>query len=128
MAIDDELDDRTLILADVGRKARRQVEEFVEKLLDRHMVPEQAHEIAQVLSEGRWTNDFPIDVEQVQKFGLPVSTHLPQEVRALVGLHPQPRGRQPSVEYIPAPAPSPDGQPQRRWVSSPRQPARPAGR
>jgi ClpP class serine protease len=127
MAIDDELDDPTLILAGIGRKARRQVDEFVEKLFDRHMVAEQAHEIAQALSDGRWTHDFPIDVEQVQKFGLPVSTDLPKEVRALMGLYPQPGGRQPSVEYVPAPAPSPDGQAQRRWAPSPRHPARPAG-
>ncbi|HYU39087.1 MAG TPA: ATP-binding cassette domain-containing protein [Acidimicrobiia bacterium] len=37
-----------------------------------------------------------------------------------------PVGRRPSVEYIPAP--SPDRAQQRRWVQSPRQPARPAGR
>ncbi|MDQ6854548.1 MAG: ATP-dependent Clp protease proteolytic subunit [Actinomycetota bacterium] len=123
-----ELDDRTLILADVGRKARRQVEEFVEKLLDRHMTPDDAREIARALSEGRWTHDFPIDVERAQKLGLPVSTDLPDEVRSLMGLYPQPRGRRPSVEYIPAPAPSRDGESQRRWVPSPRAPARPAGR
>jgi ClpP class serine protease len=123
-----ELDDRTLILADVGRKARHQVEEFVEKLLDRHMTADEARETARALSEGRWTHDFPIDIDHAQKLGLPVSTDLPDEVRALMGLYPQPRGRRPSVECIPAPAPSRHGSPQRRWVPSPRAPARPAGR
>jgi ClpP class serine protease len=104
------------------------VEEFVEKMLDRHMTTDDAREIARALSEGRWTHDFPIDVDHAQKLGLPVSTDLPDEVRTLMGLYPQPRGRRPSVEYIPAPAPSPDGAPQRRWVPSPRAPARPAGR
>jgi ClpP class serine protease len=98
-----EVKDRTLILADVGRKAQRQVESFVTELLQPHMTPENAKEVARMLSEGRWTHDFPIDVEHAQALGLPVSTDLPDEVRDLMGLYPQPRGRRPSVEYIPGP-------------------------
>jgi ClpP class serine protease len=95
--------DRTLILADVSRKAQVQVREFVARLLVRHLPPERAEEIAATLSEGRWTHDFPIDVERARSLGLPVETELPSEVRALMGLFAQPRGRRPSVEYIPAP-------------------------
>jgi ClpP class serine protease len=58
-----EVDDRTLILADVGRKAQHQVETLIEKLLARHLPAERAREVAQALSEGRWTHDFPIDVD-----------------------------------------------------------------
>jgi ClpP class serine protease len=61
-----------------------------------------------MLSEGRWTHDFPIDVDQATKLGLPVSTDLPNEVRELMALYPQPKGRRPSVEYIPTPYRAPD--------------------
>jgi len=44
-----------------------------------------------VLSEGRWTHDFPIDAQRAMGLGLPVSTDLPDEVRVLMGLYPQAR-------------------------------------
>ena len=93
-----EVDDRTLILADVGRKALKQVRELVTGLLRRHMDDEQATEVATQLSEGRWTHDFPIDARHVRALGLPVSEELADEVRLLMHLYPQPRGRRPSVE------------------------------
>jgi ClpP class serine protease len=103
-----ETKDQTLILADVSRKAQKQVQEFVEKLLSATIQSPRAREVAKMLSEGRWTHDFPIDVEQAQKLDLPVSTDLPDEVRELMQLYPQPKGRRPSVEYIPAPYGSQD--------------------
>jgi ClpP class serine protease len=115
-----EIDDKTLILADVGRKAQRQVEGFVQKLLVKRLPEQQAQELAHTLSEGRWTHDFPIDVDMAHELGLPVSTGLPDEVRLLMRLYPQPKGRRPSVEYVPAPYDMPPrtlpahGQPGRR--------------
>ncbi len=94
--------DRTLILADVSRKAQQQVQTFVERLLKPHL-DGNAPDVARMLSEGRWTHDFPIDVEYARSLGLPVSTDLPDEVRLLMRLYPQPRNRRPSVEYIPVP-------------------------
>jgi ClpP class serine protease len=102
-----EVDDKTLILADVGRKAQHQVEAFVRKLLAKRLPEDHAKDLAQALSEGRWTHDFPIDAEMAQNLGLPVSTDLPDEVRALMALYPQPKGRRPSVEYIPSPYDTP---------------------
>jgi len=98
-----EVHDKTLILGDVSRKAQQQVKAFVEQILMSHVKPERAGELAQMLSEGRWTHDFPISPEYAQELGLPVSTDLPDEVRQLMRLYPQPRGRRPSVEYIPLP-------------------------
>ncbi len=46
-----ETDDRTLILADISRKAQVQVREFVEDLLCRRMPDERAGELATMLSE-----------------------------------------------------------------------------
>ena len=115
------VDDKTLILADISRKAQAQVRDFVTELLAKHQAPDRAAEIATTLSEGRWTHDFPIDVDHARELGLTVSTELPPEVRTLMRLYPQARGRRPSVEYIPTPyeLPAPP--------SGPRRPA-PAGR
>jgi ClpP class serine protease len=96
-------EDRTLVLADVSRKAQHQVELFVKQLLGRHLPADRAGDLAHALSEGRWTHDFPISPDLAEEFGLPVSTELPDEVRLLMRLYPQPRGRRPSVEYIPSP-------------------------
>jgi ClpP class serine protease len=98
------VDDKTLVWADVGRKARQQVEAFVERLLARHLPADRAHEVAQTLTEGRWTHDFPIDVDHAQKLGFPVSTDLPVEVRDLMTFYPQSRVREPSVEYVSSPS------------------------
>jgi ClpP class serine protease len=98
-----ETDDKTLILADVARKAQAQVRQFVSELLRRQMDDTRAEELATTLSDGRWTHDFPIDAELARSFGLKVETHLPDEVRQLMRLYPQPRNRRPSVEYLPIP-------------------------
>jgi ClpP class serine protease len=109
-----ETDDKTLILADISRKAQSQVRDFVRELLTKQLPPERAAELATTLSDGRWTHDFPIDVKLAQSLGLRVSTELPDEVRELMRLYPQPRGRRPSVEYIPLPYESPQAPKQPR--------------
>ena len=53
-------DDQTLIMADVGRKAIVQVEGFTTRLLERHMPPERARDVAHVLASGVWTHDHPL--------------------------------------------------------------------
>ena len=53
-------DDQTLIMADVGRKAIAQVEGFTERLLERHMTPERARDVAHLLATGVWTHDHPL--------------------------------------------------------------------
>jgi ClpP class serine protease len=102
-----ETDDKTLIFADISRKAQAQVRDFVSEILRRQLPDERAAALATTLSDGRWTHDFPVDVKLAQSLGLNVSTDLPDEVRELMRLYPQPRGRRPSVEYIPAPYEAP---------------------
>lgn len=116
------VDDETLILSDLSRKALRQVKAFVENLLTPKMDTDQAARLADTLSQGHWTHDYPLLAKEAQELGLPVSTDLPNEVRDIMRLYPQPRGRRPSVEYIPMPYRSPeDGQrrPSRDRHSSP---------
>lgn len=108
-----KLDDKTLILADVSRKAQTQVREFVAELLRRQMSDAQAVELARMLTDGRWTHDYPIDVKHGQALGMKISTELPDPARVLMRLYPQPRGRRPSVEYIPVPYGAPP-EPERR--------------
>jgi len=116
------VNDRTLILADVAAKAIRQVDETVQHVLQSKGVEvEQAKNIAEQLSTGKWTHDYPLDVETLKCLGLPVSERLPDEVFTLMALYPQPMRGQPSVQYIPAPY----SQPVRRVEHAPAEPPQP---
>jgi len=112
-------DDRTLILADIAEKALRQVKNTVLGLVADRMPAEQAERISELLTQGHWTHDYPIDALQAEAMGLKVSTNIPTEVYDLMQLYPQQAQRRPSVEYIPLPYP-PD--------PADRRPARPTGR
>ncbi|MDW8245180.1 MAG: ATP-dependent Clp protease proteolytic subunit [Sandaracinaceae bacterium] len=96
-----EVDDRTLILADIAKKAIRQLEEAAAELLTRSMSVEKAKEVAALLARGQWTHDYPITVEEAQKLGLPVRSDIPREVLRVMSLFPQPVRRQSTVEYLP---------------------------
>ena len=99
-----EIDDKTLILADVGRKAIVQLKEAAKKLLSRRLPAEQAEALAEKLSTGTWTHDYPIAAEEARELGLPVSTEMPNRVLELMALYPQPVHTQPGgVEYLPVP-------------------------
>jgi len=63
-------DDETLILGDIARKAVVQVRETVVELV-RDRMPAEAETLATMLSEGRWTHDYPIRLEQAVVFGQP---------------------------------------------------------
>ena len=98
-----EVDDKTLILADVARKAIAQVQTRAQAILAEHIPAEQAETLARTLSEGRWTHDYPITVEEARELGLLVSTEMPEVVYKLMTLYRQPGQRRPSVQYIPVP-------------------------
>lgn len=98
-----EVDDQTLILADVAEKAVRQVRESVKELLTRTQSPEQAEKVADLFSSGTWTHDYPITFEQAKQLGLNVRSDMPPDILQLMSLYPQPVRRQPSVEFLPIP-------------------------
>ena len=99
-----EIDDETLILSDMARKARKQVHAcLVETLIANDMPQEKAEKIATALSCGQWTHDYPITFEEAKELGLPVSSDLSNEIYQLMDLYPQAAGRRPSVESIPLP-------------------------
>jgi len=99
-----EIDDQTLILADVAQKALQQVWKTVYGIVrGRGGSEELARTLATALSSGQWTHDYPISVQEARELGLNVSTDMPREVYQLMALYPQPAQRRPSVQYIPMP-------------------------
>lgn len=101
----DKIEDQTLVLADVAQKAMNQVRESIFHILKDKFPdkPEKAQELAQILTEGRWTHDYPITYEELTGMGLPVSVGILREIYELMELYPQPPQRRPSVQYIAMP-------------------------
>jgi ClpP class serine protease len=112
--------DEFLMLADMAQKARIQVASFVAQVLMKHLPEKQSLQVATVLTEGRWTHDYPITVQAARQLGLKVSTEMPLMVYGLMELYPQGGGIKPSVWYVPlrrgAPAP---GAPQQTPATRP---------
>jgi len=98
-----DIDDKTLILADVARKAQNQMKNFVKSILAERLDKKTAEKIATTLTGGRWTHDYPITFEEAKKIGLPVSDDLPDEIYEFMDLFPQAKAQRPSVQYIPVP-------------------------
>jgi ClpP class serine protease len=73
-------------------------------LLKEKLGEERAREVAQTLTEGRWTHDYPITFEIARELGLNVRTEVPSEVYELMEMYPQPlMQRHPGVEFFPLP-------------------------
>lgn len=117
-----EIEDQTLIMADLSRKAIQQVQRFVRTLLmdtipTPKIQPEKVESIVDALTTGKVTHDYPITVEEATEMGLPISVGLPRSIYNLMELYPQPQGGRPSVQYIPMPykpgptLPEPKGRP-----------------
>jgi ClpP class serine protease len=107
------INDQTLILADIAAKAQTQMAAVLTDILQKHFSKDNAAALALLLSDGRWTHDFPITVHAARKLGLPVSTEVPDLVYELMALHPQGQTTRPSVLYVPF-RPAPQEGPSRR--------------
>jgi ClpP class serine protease len=101
----ERISDETLIRADIGRKAIAQVKQSAGELMKRSLTAEQAGTLAEKLSTGTWTHDYPIWAATAKEFGLHVSTNMPDDVLELMKLYPQPVRTQSGggVEYLPVP-------------------------
>ena len=99
----EEIDDTTFILVDIAAKAQNQMREFVAGLLRDRMNAERADRLARLLTEGTWTHDYPITLDQAREFGLPVTPGMPAGIHQLMDLFPQAMPRRPSVAYVPVP-------------------------
>ena len=96
-----EIDDQTLIFADVGQKAIEQLRRQATELLRAPMTPDAAKALAEQLTSGRWTHDYPITVSEARALGLPVNTDMPDDVLDLMMLFPQPVRTTQGVEFGP---------------------------
>jgi len=96
-----DIDDGTLILADMGRKAIDEIAREVQALLPDATPAETAAQIARTLTEGRWTHDYGLSAGEVTEIGLRVTQEMPREVMALMNLYQQPFRRMPGVEFSP---------------------------
>lgn len=95
--------DELLVLADVAEKAITEIQSFIVKLLEDKLGADKAREVAKLLTEGNYTHDYPITVEEARKLGLNVKTDVPPEVYMLMKLYPQALQQRPGVEYLPRP-------------------------
>jgi len=100
-----KVDDETLILADISRKAIQQVKETIQRIACCVYTEEERQRLAETLATGKWTHDYPITVDEARALGLKISTDMPPEIYQLMNLYPQANARRPSVEYIPLPYP-----------------------
>lgn len=99
-----DLDDETLIMGQIARKAMRQIRDLIIRVTTANGMPlEQAELIAEALGSGRFTHDYPVNYDMARELGLPVSTDMPETIYELMALYPQPSQRRPSVQYIPLP-------------------------
>ena len=98
-----DIDDNTLVLADMGKKAINQIQATAEILLKGSMDDDKARALSTALTEGRWTHDYPIFADEAQALGMNVDTDMPNSVMEMMSLYPQPTKNIPSVEYLPEP-------------------------
>jgi ClpP class serine protease len=99
----DELDDRTLYLAEESRKALAQIKGLVRTLVKDIRDEEETEKIVEELVSGKYTHDFPITAEEAcELLGECVNRELPREVYSLMSLYKmENRPRRPSVEFVP---------------------------
>lgn len=98
-----EVDDATLILESIGRKAIAQLRAAISDLLSDKFSEEKRNELATVMTSGKWTHDYGITAGQAKEMGFAVNTDMPPIIYDMMRLYPQPVRRMPSVEYLPFP-------------------------
>ncbi|HHY76715.1 MAG TPA: hypothetical protein GX500_08130 [Firmicutes bacterium] len=99
-----DIDDQTIMLADMAEKAIKQVTQTVAEMLEQRFDKEKAWELAQKLTSGQWTHDYPLTCEELSKLGFPpICGEMPEEIYRLMELYPQPAQNRPSVQYVPVP-------------------------
>ncbi|MCR3883741.1 hypothetical protein P0O24_09250 [Methanotrichaceae archaeon M04Ac] len=99
----DEVDDKTIILADQAEKALSQIEGLVRTILDGKCDGENADVIVEEFVSGKYTHDHPFLAEDATKLlGDCVKTDVPGEVYDLMKLfRMEVARRRPGVEYVP---------------------------
>lgn len=97
----EHVDDQTLIEADIARMALTQVREEVLALVADKLDAEAAARLADELTTGRYTHDYPLSPARCRELGIPVSEDFPELLHDLMDHYPQLRSQRPSVHYLP---------------------------
>jgi len=98
----DDIDDRTIILADEAKKALAQIEATVRRLLGGRYPSQVVETVVEEFVRGKYTHDNPITAEDAKRIGLAVKTEVPPEVYQLMQLYRmEVRQRRPGVEFVP---------------------------
>ncbi|SDL91136.1 SDH family Clp fold serine proteinase [Halarsenatibacter silvermanii] len=95
-----EVDDDTLIKADIAEKAVIQLENFLEGILADDFEPGEIEKITKNLSRGKFTHDFALTCDVLQELNIDHHTDLPDGIYELMKLYPQPGQGYPSVNYL----------------------------
>lgn len=98
-----EVDDQTLIMADIAEKAVKQVRQSLFEILKDRLDDGKAWDLAGILTEGQWTHDHPIRCGELADMGLPACGIMPREIYELMDHYPQPMRQKSNVQYIPLP-------------------------
>ncbi|WP_411289474.1 SDH family Clp fold serine proteinase [Methanothrix sp.] len=99
----DEIDDKTLILAEEARKAVEQMKALLRRIVCSGCDEETVNRIIEEMVSGKYTHDHPFLAEDVKALlGDRVRTDVPQEVYELMALYRMDISRRrPGVEYVP---------------------------
>ncbi|MBN1322796.1 MAG: ATP-dependent Clp protease proteolytic subunit [Methanotrichaceae archaeon] len=99
----DEIDDKTLILAEEAKKAMAQMEALIRRIVEAKCDEEMTNGIIEEFISGKYTHDHPFIFEDAQLLlGSCVKTDVPEEVYELMALFRMEVGRRrPGVEYVP---------------------------
>jgi ClpP class serine protease len=100
----DEIDDRTLYLAEESSKAIEQMKNIVREIVRDNQTQEKTEEIVEELVSGKYTHDFPVTADDVcELLGECATKELPTEVYHLMNLYKmETRARRPTVEFVPS--------------------------
>ncbi|MCS6904823.1 MAG: ATP-dependent Clp protease proteolytic subunit [Bacteroidia bacterium] len=96
-----EIEDKTLIYADIAEKAISQMQDAVYEILSKNYPEEKARELSHLLTEGKWTHDYPITASKATELGINVQTDMPKIFMELMSLYKQPLlQRTKTVDYL----------------------------
>lgn len=95
-----DIDDETLIYSDIARKAVVQLENFLKSILEDKMDDDEINRLIENLCHGKYTHDFPLDLNVLKSLDIEHEIGLPDKAYTLMELYPQPGRNRPSVYYV----------------------------
>jgi ClpP class serine protease len=96
-----EINDLTLIFANVSEKALKQVKMGALELIGDDLPAETAASLVDKLAGGQWTHDYALTAKEAKELGLNIKSGIPASIMKLMQLYPQPVRLLPSIEFLP---------------------------